>query len=53
MELNKALYRTLQGALLFWKKLSSFLADELRFKANTYVSCVMNKIIDSKQATIG
>ena len=30
-ELSKALYGTLQAALLFWKNLSSFLVDELGF----------------------
>ena len=50
-ELNKALYGTLQGALLFWKKLSGFLL-ELRFTTNLYNSCVMSKQINGKQAII-
>jgi len=43
--LCKALYRTLQAALLFWRNLSSFLVDELGFTINPYNSCVANKII--------
>ena len=33
-ELDKALYGTLQAALLFWRKLRSFLIDTLRFQVN-------------------
>ena len=36
-ELKKALYGTLQAALLFWQELSSFLG-ELGFSANPYDS---------------
>ena len=52
VELTKALYGTLQGALLFWKNLSSFLISELGFKLNPYDSCVANKTIKGKQCTI-
>ena len=52
VELQKALYGTLQGALLFWKNLSSFLVDELGFKLNPYDTCVANKDIDGSQCTI-
>ena len=51
-ELKKALYGTLQAALLFWQELSSFLG-ELGFVANPYDPCVMNKQIDGNQCTIG
>lgn len=51
-ELDKALYGTLQAALLFWKKLSSILVDQLGFTINPYNSCVANKQIDGKQFTI-
>ena len=51
-ELKKALYGTLQAALLFWQELSSFLG-ELGFSANPYDSCVMNKQINGNQCTIG
>ena len=51
-ELSKALYRTLQAALLFWKNLTEFLT-ELGFEPNPYDSCMMNKDINGKQCTIG
>ena len=50
--LNKALYGTLQGALLFWKDLSSYLTKTMGFTANKYDSCVVNKRINGKQCTI-
>jgi hypothetical protein len=52
VELQKALYGTLQAALLFWENLSSFLIDELEFTANPYDKCVVNKMIKGKQCTI-
>ena len=52
VELSKALYGTLQGALLFWKNLSGFLVDELGFELNPYDWCVANKTISGKQCTI-
>ena len=52
-ELSKALYRTLQAALLFWKDMSKFLVEELGFVVNPYDSCVVNKTINGKQCTIG
>ena len=51
-ELRKALYGTLQAALLFWKDLSGFLTKELGFKLNAYDNCVANKNINGSQATI-
>ena len=52
-ELSKALYGTLQAALLFWKDMSKFLVDELGFVVNPYDWCVVNKTINGKQCTIG
>jgi len=51
MKLSKALYGTLQAALLFWKLLSSTLI-EWGFKINNYDQCVANKMINGKQCTI-
>ena len=50
--LNKALYGTLQAAMLFWKELTKFVTADLGFTINPYDSCVANKIIDGKQCTI-
>jgi hypothetical protein len=47
VKLTKALYGTLQAALLFWKNLSSKL-KEWGFVINPYDFCVANKIIDGK-----
>ena len=52
-ELDKALYGTLQVALLFWKKIQKFFIEKHGFKANRYDSCVVNKDIAGKQCTIG
>jgi hypothetical protein len=49
-KLKKALYGTLQAALLFWKNLSKNL-KEWGFKINPYAWCVANKMIDGKQCT--
>jgi Reverse transcriptase (RNA-dependent DNA polymerase) len=51
-QLDKALYGTLQAALLFWKKLSTFLVNKMGFVLNPYDSCVANKDIDGSQCTI-
>ena len=51
-ELDKALYGTMQAALLFWKKLSGFL-EKNGFVHNPYDTCVMNRMINGKQMTIG
>jgi Reverse transcriptase (RNA-dependent DNA polymerase) len=51
-KLNKALYGTLQASLLFWKKFKTFLTN-LGFEDNPYDSCVMNKMVNNKQCTIG
>jgi hypothetical protein len=50
--LQKALYGTLQAALLFWQNISPFLIKELGFKMNLYDQCIMNKIVNGKQCTI-
>jgi hypothetical protein len=49
--LAKALYGTLQAALLFWQNLLTQL-QEWRFEINPYNFCVANKTIDGKQCTI-
>jgi hypothetical protein len=51
MKLTKALYGTLQAALLFWQNLSSKL-QEWGFEINPYDLCVANKEINGKQCTI-
>ena len=52
-ELSKALYGTLQAALLFWKNLSTYLINDQGFQVNPYDWCVVNKAINGKQCTIG
>jgi Reverse transcriptase (RNA-dependent DNA polymerase) len=52
VELQKALYGTLQASLLFWKELSHFLVSTLGFEFNPYDRCVVNKVIDGQQCTI-
>jgi hypothetical protein len=49
--LKKALYGTLQAALLFWQNLSTQLI-KWGFEINPYDFCVANKLIDGKQCTI-
>jgi hypothetical protein len=51
-KLKKALYGTLQAALLFWKDLSAGCLTEMGFELNKYDRCVANKMIDGKQCTI-
>ena len=51
VQLNKALYRTLQAALLFWKLLSETL-QKWGFALNPYDKCVAKKNIEVKQCTI-
>jgi Reverse transcriptase (RNA-dependent DNA polymerase) len=50
-ELEKALYGTLIGALLFWRKLSKQLI-KWGFTLNPYDNCVANKMINGKQCTV-
>lgn len=51
VKLKKALYSTLQAALLFWKSLMNFLID-WGFVVNPYDWCVANKMVNGKQLTI-
>jgi len=51
VKLRKALYGTLQVALLFWKLLSTTLT-EWGFKINDYSQCVASMTINGKQFTI-
>lgn len=52
VKLNKALYGTLQAALLFWRELSDFIVQELGFTMNPFDECMANKTINGKQCTI-
>jgi hypothetical protein len=51
VRLAKALYGTLQAALLFWKDLTGYL-QELGFTLNPYDNCVANKTIDGTQCSV-
>ena len=51
VQLTKALYETLQAALLFWKLLSNTL-QEWGFNINEYNRCMRYKSIKGKQCTI-
>ena len=51
MVLNKALYGTLQAALLFWKDLSGAL-QEWGYVINPYDRCVANKVVNGTQHTV-
>ena len=51
MQLHKALYGTLQAALLFWRLLSDTLI-EWGFTLNPYDQYVANKLINGKQCTV-
>ena len=51
-ELNKALYGTLQAALLFWPKLSVFLTEKHGFMRNEYDWCVVNKMMSGRKCTV-
>jgi len=50
-QLNRSLYRTLQGALRFWEDLSYYLTS-LGYKRNPYDWCVMNRVIEVTQETV-
>ena len=52
VELAKALYGTMQGAILFYNNISTFLVDDLGFEINPYNKCVANKIIKGKQCMV-
>ena len=51
VKLKKALYGTLQAALLFWKNLTNTLLS-WGFEINPYDWCVANKTVNGKQLTI-
>ena len=51
-ELDKALYGNIQVALLFWKKANGYLVKN-GFVADLYDTCVVNRMINGKQMTIG
>ena len=51
VKLRKALYGTLQAALLFWQDLKKTLTD-WGFIVNPYDSCVANKIVNGSQCTV-
>jgi hypothetical protein len=51
IELQKALYGTLDASLLFWRKLSKTLED-WGYEPNPYDWCVMNKMVNRKQCTV-
>ena len=51
MKLKKALYGTLQAAMLFWRTLTAKLVD-MGFEINPYDRYVANKLIEGKQCTI-
>jgi hypothetical protein len=51
VKLRKALYGTLQAAMLFWKDLTGTL-EGMGFEVNPYDRCVANKTINGKQCTI-
>jgi hypothetical protein len=50
-KLNKSVYRTLLGAILFYQKLSKQLSD-WGYVQNDYDPCTFNKVINGKQVTI-
>jgi hypothetical protein len=52
VELLKALYGTMRAARLFWEKLRARLLEE-GYVPNPYDHCVVNKMINGKQCTIG
>ncbi len=51
LRLQKALYRMMKSALLFYKKLVSELR-EMEFEINPYDPCVANKMVNGTQMTI-
>jgi hypothetical protein len=51
VQLTKALYGTIQAALLFWRKLTSKL-QERGLKLNPYDPYVANKMVDGHQCTV-
>jgi hypothetical protein len=52
VKLEKALYGTLQAAMLFLKDLTGTTLVDMGFEVNPYDMCVANKTINGKQCTI-
>ena len=48
-EAKKAIYGTLEASLLFWGELSKSL-EEMGYQRKEYDRCVINKIVDKKNA---
>ena len=51
VKLNKALYGTVQAAILWYNKLKSVLVAD-GYTANPYDACLFNKTVDEKQITV-
>ena len=51
VRLNKALYGTVQAAVLWYKKLCGVLTDA-GFKMNPYDACLFNQTVDGEQITV-
>jgi hypothetical protein len=51
VKLNKALYGTVQAALLWYKKLKGVLMAD-GFVPNPYDACLFNKVVDGEQITV-
>jgi hypothetical protein len=51
VKMQKAIYRLLMGALLFYKKLVSNL-ESTGFKLNLYNPCIANKTVNGTQMTV-
>ena len=51
VKLRKALYGTLQAAMLFWQDLTRTLTD-WGFIVNPYDRCVANKMVNGSQCTV-
>ena len=50
-EAKKAIYKTIEASLLFWKKLSKIL-EEMGYQRNKYDWCILKKIVNGKKWTI-
>ena len=50
MKLNKALYGTLQAAMLLWKTLAAKLVS-MGFVVNPYDECVAKKVVGGRRCT--
>ena len=50
-KVNKVVYGTLLGAILFYNKLKGVL-EGLGFKVNNYDECTFNKMVDGVQCTV-